>query len=110
MSEQVVLVYSTFPDVETARIIAHQLISEHHAACANIIPGVESIYRWQNQIEQSNETLVLFKTTTTAYPAFQEALTNLHPYDVPEIICVAVNQGLPAYLRWVEDNAKIPNR
>jgi periplasmic divalent cation tolerance protein len=104
MSEQTVLVYSSFPEIETARRIAHQLVSENLAACANIIPVVESIYQWQNKIEQANEVLVLFKTTTAIYPEFQSRLEDSHPYDVPEIICVDIANGLPSYLRWVADN------
>lgn len=103
MSEEILLACSTFPEIETARRIARQLVSENFAACANIVPTVESIYRWQDKIEDAKETLVLFKTTSTRYPAFQEKLKSLHPYEVPEIICLQVAGGLPEYLRWVGD-------
>lgn len=101
MSESASLALSTFPDIETARRIAQQLVAEKLVACANIIPTVESIYRWQDKMESAHETLVLFKTTATRYAAFQAKLKSLHPYDVPEIICLRIEDGLPDYLRWV---------
>ena len=104
MADEVLLALSTFPDVETARRIARELVTENFAACANIVPVVESIYRWQGKIEQSGETLVLFKITTACSAAFQEKLKSLHPYDVPEIICLRVAEGSPEYLRWVAEN------
>ena len=104
MADEVFLAFSTFPDIETARRIARQLVAENFAACANIIPSIESIYRWQGKIEQGNETLVLFKTTAARSAAFQEKLKSLHPYDVPEIICLSIADGSPEYLRWVIEN------
>lgn len=101
MADEILLAFSTFPDLETARRIARQLVAENFAACANIVPSVESIYRWQGKLEQGNETLVLFKTAAARYPAFQEKLKSLHPYDVPEIIACPVDMAWPEYLRWV---------
>jgi periplasmic divalent cation tolerance protein len=105
MSEEVVLAFSTFPDVKTARRIARELVTENFAACANVIPKVESIYRWQGKIEHGDETLVLFKTTAARFAAFEEKLKSLHPYDVPEVISCKVEAGLPEYLRWVTENS-----
>ena len=104
MSDEVLLALSTFPDIETARRIARELVTDKFAACANIIPAIESIYRWQGKIEQGNETLVLFKTTAARSAAFQEKLKSLHPYDVPEIIFLRVEEGSPEYLGWVIEN------
>ena len=104
MAEKVLLALSTFPDVEAARGISHQLITEKFAACANILPGVESIYRWKEKIETGNETLVLFKLSEDRQLAFQERLRSLHPYEVPEIIFFSVASGFPDYLRWVEES------
>ena len=95
------LAWSTFPDIETARRIAREVVTGNLAACANIVPAVESIYRWQGKIENAQETLVFFKTTGARYGAFQNKLKSLHPYEVPEIICVRITDGLPEYLRWV---------
>ena len=104
MSEETLLACSTFPEIETARRIARQLVTEKLAACANIIPAVESIYRWQDKIENAQETFVFFKTTAARYAAFQDRLKALHPYEVPEIICLGIADGLPEYLRWVSAN------
>jgi periplasmic divalent cation tolerance protein len=105
MGTEILLAFSTFPDIETARRIAGELVTENFAACANIIPSIESIYRWHGNLESGAETLVLFKTTATGSAAFQEKLKSLHPYEVPEIIFVPVTAGLPDYLRWVADNS-----
>jgi periplasmic divalent cation tolerance protein len=104
MAEKVLLALSTFPDQETAREISNELVTKKLAACANILPGVESIYRWKEEIESGNETLVLFKLSEDRQSAFQEKLRSLHPYEVPEIIFVPVSTGLPEYLRWVIEN------
>jgi periplasmic divalent cation tolerance protein len=104
MGGEIRVALSTFPDAETARRIAAQLVSEKFAACANIVPAIESIYRWQGKVEQATEVLVLFKTTAAAWAPFQEKLKSLHPYGVPEIICLEVRDGLPDYLRWVSEN------
>jgi periplasmic divalent cation tolerance protein len=109
MGDEIVLALSTFPDVEAARRIARELVSEEFAACANIIPTIESIYRWQGKVEQGKETLVLFKTSAARYAAFQEKLKSLHPYDVPEIVSCPVDKALPEYLRWVIDSSAPEN-
>jgi periplasmic divalent cation tolerance protein len=104
MAEQLVLALSTFPDAEIAGRISNQLVSERFAACANILPAVQSIYRWKGEIESANESLVFFKVSESAQSAFQDKLRSLHPYDVPEIIFLPVTFGLPEYLRWVAEN------
>jgi periplasmic divalent cation tolerance protein len=104
MVEKILLAFSTFPDAETARRISNQLVTENFAACANILPAIESIYRWKEKIETGGETLVLFKLSEDRQSAFQEKLRSLHPYEVPEIIFVPVSSGLPEYVRWVADN------
>ena len=104
MAEKILLALSTFPDAETARRISNQLVAEKLAACANILPSVESIYRWKEKIETANETLVFFKLSEDRQDAFQEKLRSLHPYEVPEIVFVPVASGLPDYLRWVAES------
>jgi periplasmic divalent cation tolerance protein len=104
MADQVLLAISTFPDAKTANRVAHALIAEKFAACANIIPAVHSIYRWKDKIETAGEVMVFFKTTPDRQAAFQEKLRSLHPYEVPEIIFVSVATGLSDYLRWVIEN------
>jgi periplasmic divalent cation tolerance protein len=95
---------STFPDREIAQKISNQLVTEKFAACANILPSIESIYHWKDKIESGNETLVFFKVSEDRQSAFQEKLNSLHPYEVPEIIFLPVSSGLPEYLRWVVES------
>ena len=104
MADKILLALSTFPDRETAQRIAKELVTEKFAACANILPQVESVYRWQGKIETANETLVFFKLSEDRQSAFQEKLRSLHPYEVPEIIFLPISSGLPDYLRWVVEN------
>jgi len=104
MPEKVLLALSTFPDAEIARRISNDLVSLRFAACANILPAVESIYRWKEKIESESETLVFFKVSEQRQSAFQEKLRSLHPYDVPEIIFFPVVRGLPEYLDWVNED------
>jgi periplasmic divalent cation tolerance protein len=106
MADKIVLGLSTFPDRATAQRISNQLVTEKFAACANILPALESIYRWKEEIETSAETLVFFKLSEDRQSAFQEKLRSLHPYEVPEIIFVPVSGGSPDYLRWVADNCR----
>jgi periplasmic divalent cation tolerance protein len=104
MAEKIVFALSTFPDAETAQRVSNQLVSERFAACANILPGAESIYRWKEKIETANETLVFFKLSQDRQSVFQEKLRSLHPYEVPEIIFIPISDSLPEYLRWVAEN------
>jgi periplasmic divalent cation tolerance protein len=101
LAERILLALSTFPDRETAHRISNQLVTEKLAACANILPTIESIYRWKEKIETGNEMLVFFKLSEDRQSAFQEKLRSLHPYEVPEIIFVPATSGLPEYLHWV---------
>lgn len=101
------LVFSTFPDAATARDIARTLVTEQLAACASLLPPVTSIYVWQGEHTESEETLVLFKTSCDQYAALEARLRALHPYEVPEIIAVQITAGLPAYLQWVTTQTQL---
>lgn len=107
MAEEVLLVLSTFPDAEVAGRIAEQLVAQKLAACANILPAVRSIYRWQGKVEDATETMVFFKTTRNRFGDFQQKLRELHPYEVPEIVALPVAEGVPDYLRWVGESCAI---
>jgi periplasmic divalent cation tolerance protein len=98
------LILCTFPNADQARTIGTTLIEERLAACVNLISGIESIYRWQGAVETSAEVLAVFKTTVSAYPAFETRLHSLHPYEVPEIIALEPDQVTLAYARWVMDS------
>ena len=102
MAEEALIVLTTWPDADSARTAARTLVDEGLAACGNIVPGVESIYRWEGAVETSAELLVIFKTTIGCYPQFETRIKTLHSYEVPEIVALRVADGLPAYLRWVE--------
>ena len=104
MADDVLLVLSTFPDLETARRISRQVVVEKGAACANILPAIESIYWWKGKVEAGNEALAFFKIPADGYDRFQTILRGLHPYEVPEIIALPISRGLPDYLQWVASN------
>jgi periplasmic divalent cation tolerance protein len=98
------LVLSTCPDMTTARQIAAALVEKQLAACVNILPGLESVYSWQGNIEHDQELLLLIKTRTAAVDHLNEAIQALHPYELPEIIAVPIVAGLAPYLEWIENN------
>lgn len=95
------LAWSTCPDEGTARRIASRLVDERLAACVNIVPDITSIYRWQGAVETASECLLIIKTRGELMADLERRLQELHPYDVPELVTVAVESGSPAYLRWV---------
>ena len=97
----VIVVFSTFPSEDKAADIARTLVSEGLAACANLVPPVRSIYRWQGQLCDERETLAIMKTTRERFEALRERLVALHPYEVPEVIAVPVEGGHAPYLAWV---------
>jgi periplasmic divalent cation tolerance protein len=103
MADEILLALSTFPDLQTARRIVSALVEARLVACGNIVPQVESIYRWQGKVETTNEVLVLFKVPAQAYAAFESKVKEFHPYEVPEIIAVDIARGLPQYLRWAAE-------
>ncbi len=98
------LVYCTVPDEESALRISETLVEEALAACVNIVPGLRSVYRWKGRIEHDGELLLLIKTSTDRYPALQERIVALHPYELPEIVAVPLERGLPGYLQWIDQN------
>jgi periplasmic divalent cation tolerance protein len=100
MADEIVVLTNT-PDAGIAEKLARVLVERRLAACVNILPAVNSIYRWQGSIEQAAEASVLIKTSRSCYEALEAAINELHPYDVPEIIALPIVAGLPAYLRWV---------
>jgi periplasmic divalent cation tolerance protein len=104
MDEEVLVVLTTWPDVEKARAAGRTLVEEKLAACANILPGVESIFRWQGKVETSNEVMMVLKTTIARSQMLESRILALHPYEVPEIVVLRVSDGLPSYLRWVESS------
>ena len=88
--------------MQCAQLIAQTLIEEQLAACVNILPHVTSVYRWQGKIEQDQESLLLIKTRSDRFTKLQETIKKLHPYELPELIAVAVSDGSDDYLRWID--------
>ncbi len=95
------LVITSLPDAETARALAARLVEQRVAACVNILAPCHSIYRWEGKVEEAEEVPLLIKTTVSRYAALEEAIRAYHPYELPEIVAVPVEKGLPGYLAWV---------
>lgn len=95
------VVLMTAPGAEVAEAVARALVEERLIACANLVPGVTSIYRWQGAVRTEAEVLVVMKTRVELVPRLLERATELHPYEVPELLALPVASGLPAYCRWV---------
>ena len=102
------LVLTNCPDEESANAIALALVEERLAACVNILPRVQSVYRFQGAVESATEIPLFIKSTATNYLALEAAIRNRHPYQVPEIIALPVDRGLPAYLDWIASETTQP--
>lgn len=98
-----ILVLSTTGSEAEARTIARSLVERRLVACVNILPKIKSIYRWQEKIEESEEWLLVIKTTRTAFEAVREAIRELHSYEVPECVCLFIDNGSAEYLKWIEE-------
>jgi periplasmic divalent cation tolerance protein len=100
-SDAVRVVLVTVPSVEEGRKLARAMVEGHVAACGNVVPGLVSIYRWEGDVQEDEEALVLFKTTQDRLTALRERVLELHPYEVPEILALDVTDGHLPYLEWV---------
>lgn len=100
------IVLSTAGSEDEARKIAHHLVEQRLAACVNIIPRIESVYRWEGKVESNREYLLLIKTSSTMFPEVRDAILELHSYELPECVEIAVEGGSPEYLQWVEESLK----
>ena len=104
MPVTVLVCFCTCPDPETAQRIADALVEERLAACVNLVPGITSIYRWKDRIERDREQQMIIKTSSDRLQALEWRLRQLHPYELPEFIVLAVTGGSEAYLAWVRDS------
>jgi periplasmic divalent cation tolerance protein len=100
------IVLTTAGSEDEARKIAHYLVEQKLAACVNMIPRIESIYRWQGKVESSQEWLLAIKTDAAKFTAVRDAIGKLHSYDLPECIAVNVEDGSSEYLQWLADSLK----
>lgn len=107
MRENVLLVFCTFPNSEEARNISHTLVKKKLAACCNIIPTVTSIFQWQGKIEESQEVLLLIKTTQKRYDQLEKEIKMHHSYSVPEIIASRIVAGSRAYIDWILESIEV---
>ena len=99
MSALVVL--TNLPDRAAAEKLAASLIEQRVAACVNILAPCRSVYRWQGAVQNDEEHPMLIKTTTERYAALEAAIRAAHPYDLPEIVALPIERGLPTYLNWI---------
>ena len=102
------LVITNLPDRAAAERLADVLIEKRAAACVNILAPCRSVYRWKDAVQHDEEHPVLIKTTRERYAALEAAIREAHPYELPEIIAVPIEHGLPAYLAWVAAETSPP--
>ncbi len=91
----------TCDDSDTATRLARLLVQQRLAACVNLIHGIQSVYEWEGSLETAGEILLVIKTSRSRLPALKACITEQHPYDVPELITLAITDGLPDYLSWL---------
>jgi periplasmic divalent cation tolerance protein len=96
-----VIVLTTFPVAEDVTTLARTLVDERLAACVNVLPPMASIYRWEGAVEQAREHQLIVKTTAARVEALKARLTDLHPYDVPELLVLPLSDGGASYLNWI---------
>ncbi|GEM83043.1 divalent-cation tolerance protein CutA [Meiothermus hypogaeus] len=94
-------VFCTVPDLDSGQRIAQTLVHEGLAACVNLLPGITSVYRWQGEVQENHELLLIIKTRQARYQTLEARIKELHPYQVPEIIAHKIESGLQSYLEWI---------
>ena len=107
MTDEVRVVLMTAPDMEVALELGRRLVEERLAACANIVPGLTSIFNWQGEVKDESEVLMVLKTTGSVVDALVERAASLHPYDVPEVLALPVVDGYRPYLEWVRSEVGV---
>ncbi|HYV05713.1 MAG TPA: divalent-cation tolerance protein CutA [Blastocatellia bacterium] len=98
------LVFVTAPSDVEAKRIANALVEERLAACVNIVPTIESTYRWEGRVTTDHEALLIIKTTDERYPELEDRVKQLHSYSTPEVIAVKIERGSSDYLSWLRDS------
>lgn len=101
-----IVIFITCPDKKEADKIAGRLISEKLAACVNIVPKIESVFRWQGKVDRAGEVLLIIKSKRAKFPAIIKLAKSLHSYEVPEIISLPIIDGYKPYLRWLNDSLR----
>ena len=103
---EVLIVLCSFPNEEEARQIGTHLVERQYAACVNIIPGAESIYRWRDKVCVEREVLMMIKTTRQAFPVLGRELVAMHSYEEPEVVALPVVDGSAGYLAWLLESVR----
>lgn len=98
------IVLTTAGSQEEARKIAHTLVERKLAACVNIVPQIESVYRWQGKVENATEWLLIIKTQAAIFARVCDAVKELHSYELPECVMIEISGGSQEYLGWIEGN------
>lgn len=98
------IVLTTTGSQEEARKIAHALVDRRLAACVNIVPHIESVYRWQGKVESASEWLLVIKTQSWFFDRVRDAIKELHSYDLPECVMLEIAEGSQEYLNWIAEN------
>jgi periplasmic divalent cation tolerance protein len=101
------IVLTTAGSEEEAQKIARHLVERRAAACVNIVPQITSIYRWKNNVEEAREWLLIVKTTAAAFEEVRDAIAELHSYEVPECVCLIIEDGSPSYLDWIAESVSV---
>lgn len=104
---QIVTLLTTTTSKEEASRIARVLVSERLAACANIIPGISSVYRWNEEVQEEKEAMLVIKTTVAQVDALEARVVELHSYDVPELLAIPVVRGHQPYITWVDSEVEV---
>ena len=102
------LIFTTCANREQAEALARSLLEQKLAACINIQHGIESMYHWQGELQQEQESMLLIKTSVSLRPEVQQLLQSVHPYELPEIISVPIDSGSTPYLDWIQSQLKTP--
>lgn len=105
MSENHLVMLCVVPDRESGERIARALVAERLAACVNLLPGMVSTFRWEGEVKQEDEHLMIIKTGAGRFEAVRAAITLTHPYDTPEVIALPIVEGDPKYVAWLIENS-----
>jgi periplasmic divalent cation tolerance protein len=109
-SKAALVVFVTAPDQKTARNLATAVLEARAAACANLLPGIESHYWWKGKLEVAKEILLLFKTNAGHLERLEEVILKHHPYDTPEVIALPIQAGNRRYLKWIKASLLEPDK
>ncbi|XP_004299709.1 PREDICTED: protein CutA 1, chloroplastic-like [Fragaria vesca subsp. vesca] len=101
-----IVVYVTVPNKEVGKKLAESLVREKLAACVNIVPGIQSVYQWEGEVQTDSEELLIIKTRQSLFEALTEHVKSNHPYDVPEVIALPINAGSLNYLEWIKNSTR----